>query len=228
MIKKSDLGNLEQLALELDLPEPVESAGLDPEEVQRVSMAAMQALEEGQARLSPTDSGWFSDYLNLKSMGYSWRVAAYIAWEASPKINRWPATITDLAKQVLGLRSPRVIYTWRKKNATIDEVISVMQTAPLYEHRRDVIEALITVAADPDYKAHKDRKLFFEMIGDYTPRKQVDVSDQRAKPNDLSQMSDEELRKRVEVLKSDDQGPGSQLEIASQARNDKDGGAPSA
>jgi len=105
---------------------------------------------------------------------------------------------------VLGLKSPRVIYTWRKKNPAIDEVVSVMQTAPLYEHRRDVIEALIAVATDPDYKAHKDRKLFFEMLGDYTPRQQVDVSDNRAALDDLSQLSDDELRKRAELLKEKD------------------------
>ncbi len=212
-IKRSDLENLEQLALGLDLPEPDELAGLDPEEVQRVSMAALQALET-QNEPEPGRDAWFKDYLRLKEMGWDWRVAAYIAWEASPKAERWPASITDLATKVLGLKSPRVIYTWRKRNPTIDEVVSVMQTAPLYEHRRDVIEALIKVAKDPDYKAHKDRKLFFEMLGDYTPRQQVDVSDHRYSPDDLSQLSDEELRKRAEALKAGDQ--------------DSDGGASSA
>jgi hypothetical protein len=216
-IKRSDLENLQQLALELDLPAPEEEAGLDPEQVRRVSMAAMQALETKIGSVSPEDDplndmSWFGDYLRLKDMGWEWRLAAYIAWEASPKKTRWPGSVTELATQVLGLMSPRVIYTWRKKNPTIDEVVSVMQTAPLFAHRRDVIEALIAVAADPDYKGHADRKLFCEMLGDYTPRQQVVVSDNRAGSDELTTMSDEELRKRAEVLREAD---GGEDEIAS-------------
>lgn len=238
VITKGDFQALEQLALALDLPEPEEEVGLSREDAQRVSLAAMQALDgltqrpasldDASARppspnLSPLKGGegWFADYLRLKEMGFSWRVAAYIAWEASPKGSRWPGSVTDLATEVLGLKSPRVIYTWRKKNPTIDEIISVMQTAPLYEHRRDVIEALIEVASDPDYKGHSDRKLFFEMIGDYVPRSQVDLGKKKISDDDLSELSDEELRRLTDRLKSSDD---SEQEIASQARNDKTAG----
>jgi len=216
-ITQSDYDALEQLALGLDLPEPEEEAGLSREEVQRMSLAAMQALEAAQnpgttPSLSPEgekrEAGWFADYLRLKEFGFSWRVAAYIAWESSPKANRWPKTVTDLATEVLGLKSPRVIYTWRKKNAAIDEIISVMQTAPLYAHRRDVIEALIAVASDPDYKGHADRKLFFEMIGDYVPRSQVDLGKKKLSDDDLSELSDEELRRLTERMKGESEKDG--------------------
>jgi len=230
-IRKHDPQELIQLALRLDLPDPEEHQGMTPEEVQRVSMAAMGALDalvetrkDGVAPPGPGSpdpwhfagaSGdaparhdatlWLDDYVRLREMGYDWRVAAYIAWEASPKGSRWPGSVTDLATEVLGLKSPRVIYTWRKKNPDIDNVVSMMQSAPLYAHRRDVIEALVAVAMDPDYKAHKDRRLFFEMIGDYTPRKDVSLNDKRAlKDDDLSALSDEELARRAAALKGSD------------------------
>jgi hypothetical protein len=120
------------------------------------------------------------------------------------------------------LKSPRVIYTWRKKNPAIDDVVSLMQSAPLFEHRRDVIEALITVAAEADYKGHSDRKLFFEMIGDYTPRQEVDLSQRKADGDDLSGLSDEELRRRAQALAQAD--PGSTADGRS-ARSEGDGPA---
>lgn len=197
-IIKKDPEKLEQLALSLDLPEPEGNEGLSQEEIQRASMAAKQAFEDGDHR-GNFDS-WFGDYVSLKETGWEWRVAAYIAWESSPKTERWPKTLNELATQVLGLASPRVIYIWRKKNPDIDTAISMMQSAPLYAHRRDVIEALVAVAKDPDYKAHKDRKLFFEMLGDYTPRQDVNVNDKRVPSDDLSELSDEELAKREAAL----------------------------
>ena len=216
-IIKNDPNELKQLALHLDLPEPEEHEGLSPEEVQRVSMAAMSTLdrliEARTAEISKLDADdpcrsgrdWFDDYLQLLDLQYDWRVAAYIAWESSPRNGRWPGSITELATEVLGLKSPRVIYTWRKKNPNIDNAISMMQSAPLYAHRRDVIDALVAVAKDPDYKAHKDRRLFFEMIGDYTPRQDVSVNDKRAiKDDDLSNLSDEELAKREAALLASD------------------------
>jgi len=117
-----------------------------------------------------------------------------------------------------------VIYTWRKKNPDIDNVVSMMQSAPLYAHRRDVIEALVAVAMDPDYKAHRDRRLFFEMLGDYTPRKDVSLNDKRAvKDDDLGALSDEELARRAAALKESDAPEPPETEIASSAlppRND--------
>lgn len=209
VIRKIDSKNLEQLALGLDLPAPEEDAGLSREEVQRVSMAARQQLDR-RPETGDGEPSWFADYLRLKELRFSWRVAAYIAWEASPRGSRCPETVAELATEVLGLKSPRVIYTWRKKNPAIDEIISVMQTEPLYEHRRDVIEALIAVASDPDYKGHSDRKLFFEMIGDYVPRSQVDLGKKKISDDDLSELSDEELRRLTERMSSshdDDTSP---------------------
>lgn len=143
----------------------------------------------GRKREKPV---WFDEYLRLVELGWSWRVAVYIAWAASPKVGRWPRTMQELATQVLGLRSPRAIHTWRKRHGgTIDQLIAMMQAKPLFDHLNDAIRALTNMAIKEDYKSHADRKLFFEMVGLYTPHSQVDLG--VAAENELEGMSEEEL-----------------------------------
>lgn len=113
---------------------------------------------------------WWADYLWLVRRGWDWRKAILIAWEASPYEGRVPATQEELATQILGLASDRVIATWRKKQPEMEEEIALLQAAPLLRHRRDIFEALATSAKNPDPKSHPDRKLAFEMMGDYKPR----------------------------------------------------------
>jgi hypothetical protein len=119
---------------------------------------------------------WWNDYLLLRDEGFSWRVAAYIAWSAAPAKTRWPATQKELADVVLGLKTDRVIRRWRRLNPSIDRRIELFQVEPLLRHRRDVIEALIDVASSRDTSAHSDRKLFLEMTGDYKPRSGISIS----------------------------------------------------
>lgn len=193
----------QQLQFDLELDEVEEDAqegAISYEEAQRRSLAARAIFENLRARRGVTELGeaqptWFSEYLKLIELGWPWRVACYIAWASSPKINRWPGTLKELAETVLGLTGPRVVYTWRQKHATIDQVIAMMQAAPLFEHRRDVIEALVEMARTPDYKNFNDRKLFLEMIGDYVPKSKLEVG--RSAAGDESELSDEELRSLV-------------------------------
>ncbi len=119
---------------------------------------------------------WWTEYLDLRAEGWDWRKAAYIAWASSPAVGRWPETQEELADRVLGLKSDRTIRKWREKQPEIDSRIAEMQVAPLLRHRRDVINALVTVARDPDPRAHQDRKLFLEMTGDYRPRQQTELT----------------------------------------------------
>lgn len=133
-----------------------------------------RAYHELLAALSEYD--WWQDYLELVTRGWDWRKAVYIAWEASPVQGRQPATQSDLATQVLGLASDRVIRTWRERHPDMQTEIVRMQAAPLLKHRRDIYNALVTVATAPDPKAHSDRKLALEMLGDYRPRAQADVA----------------------------------------------------
>jgi hypothetical protein len=144
---------------------------------------------------------WFDDYLRYIDLGWPWRVAAYIAWASSPKRDRLPHTIRDLAL-VLGLTSPRAIYSWRSKFKTIDSIVSLEQAAPLFEHRSDLIDALIRAASDPGYKGHNDRKLAFEMLGDYVPKSRLKLEDGRS-AKDETNLADDELRSWADGLDVD-------------------------
>jgi len=210
MIQKVDEGMLEQLALGLDVEEETYSPAsyrvrtlkgegerkggregegskswIDPEEQRVRSEVARKAFEDGSA-------DWRDEYMRLRDAGWPWRVAAYIAWAASPKKTRKPSTLAELANQVLGLESERVIHIWRKKNPAIEETVAVMQSAPLFERRGDIYKALIEVATMPDYKGHQDRKLALELMGDYTPRSEVEQRFSNL-VTDLSSLSSEEL-----------------------------------
>ncbi len=116
---------------------------------------------------------WWEEFLELRREGFSWRVAAFMAWAASPVKDRWPETQLKLATDVLGMKSDRAIRRWRASRPDIDERVQRLQVEPLMRHRRDVIVALVTSASDPDPKSHPDRKLFLEMTGDYQPKGQV-------------------------------------------------------
>jgi len=144
--------------------------------------------------------GWYDDFLTLRLEGWTWRKAAFIAWAACPTRKRYPETQAELAEGVLGLRSDRTIRKWRQKDPSIDERVEKLKAAPLLRHRADVIDALVTVAMDPDPKAHQDRRMFLEMTGDYRPRQAIEASGPGGGPVeirnddiDLSGLSDEEL-----------------------------------
>lgn len=166
---------------------------------QRVSRAARKIFE------AHADAPWMSDYWALRLEGWPWRHAAYIAWASAPTKGRWPETQARLAAEVLGLKSDRVIRTWRQKNPDIDKRVEILQAAPLMRYRRDVIEALVTVASRAEPSAHQDRKLFLEMTQDYRPRGAIElmgegggpVKTQDVVPN-LSAFSDDELDQLAE------------------------------
>lgn len=118
---------------------------------------------------------WWSDYLAIREAFphfKNWRIWVYIAWAGSPATSRDPRTLEELAERVLGCTS-RVVRKWRAADwgdrPGVDEAVAWVQAAPLMAHRRDVYEALVTVARMPDPKAHSDRRLFLELSGDYRP-----------------------------------------------------------
>lgn len=119
---------------------------------------------------------WWQDYCDLRERGWDWRKAVYIAWAAGPAATRRPRTQYELATKILGLTTDRVISQWAKTHPEIADEIARMQAAPLLQYRRDIYNALIAVAKDPDPKAHQDRKLALEMLGDYQPRSQANVA----------------------------------------------------
>jgi len=197
VVMKIDLRGLEQLDLGLDVEEvDVRGGGLSFEEVRARAMKARRALEDGDSWEQGEVPQWFEHYLQLRKKGRPWRVAVYVLWAASPKRGRWPATQLELATEVLGLTSDRQIYAWRKKYPEIDDMITMLQAAPLMEHRADIFEALVAVATDADYKAHSDRKLALEMLGDYVPRSKMDLG-VAVGSDAVDDLSDEELRRRA-------------------------------
>ncbi len=120
---------------------------------------------------------WAEDYQRMLSANIRPRLAAYIAWATMPKKYRFPETQEEFAREVLGLSSDRAISTWRKKFPEIDMMISELQAEKMLEYRPGAFRALGEVASDPSYRANPDRRLFFEMTRDYTPRAKVETSE---------------------------------------------------
>ena len=195
-MKKFDWHEIEQLAMDFNVEEiEVDSSAPSYAEVKARSENARKLLDSGEYwKESDDPPSWLEHYFKLREMKFSWRVACYIAWASSPKVNRWPDTQAELAEKVLGLSSPRQITEWRKKDPRIDDAIAMLQAAPLWEHRADIYEALVEVATDPDYKGHSDRKLALELLGDYVPRSRMDLG-KAADDDEAKSMTDEELRK---------------------------------
>jgi hypothetical protein len=154
------------------------------------TLAALRVKGEDGVQKAPR---WMELFKRLHEGGWPWRVAVYIAWAAQPKKYRWPETQETLATNCLGLTSDRAISTWRKKNPAIDNTVGMLQGAIIYEALPDAYDAMITVATDPDYKGHQDRKLMFEMAGVYTPRISAELRKRGLTVDDLAGLSDDEL-----------------------------------
>ena len=181
---KLTAGEIEQLSLIDDaLDDSVERA-ISQDESRVICEMARSKFEDG------VRPAWFDDYLGLREAGWSWRVAAYIAWAASPVTNRSPKTQADLATNVLGLRTDRTIRKWRENNPAIDEAVAVAQASPLLKHRREIYTAMVASAVNPEAKHHSDRKLAAVLLGDYAETKNLNMS---GVVKDLSELSEGEL-----------------------------------
>jgi len=215
-------GRLDKPVYQLQMPlEGIEDA-IPPNDEGMTSEAALAALSAlrvkepnyidgidgkpvlmGEREAAPR---WMDLYKRLVDGGWKWRVAVYIAWAAQPKKYRWPETQEELATKCLGLTSDRAIATWRKKNPSIDETISVLQGAIIFDALPDAMNAMVEVASEADYKGHQDRKLLFEMAGVYTPSSKITAEMAKklvnSSPDDLEDLSDEELR-RIEKTAHD-------------------------
>jgi hypothetical protein len=126
---------------------------------------------------------WWHEWRLLREEGWNWREAAVIAWEASPVKGRWPEKQQELALNVLGLKSDRVIRRWKGLRPQIEERIARLKVEPLLRYRADVIMALVEVASTADPRAHPDRRMFLEMTGDYRGESRVEI----AVPDDARQ-----------------------------------------
>jgi hypothetical protein len=166
-------------------PAPIQTPG---QSASRKAFAAFEAHHE--------TCGWWDDYAHLRNEGFTWRVAAYIAWASSPVQRRWPATLKELAG-VLGLKSDKVIYKWRNLYPEIEERVISFRAEALMLYRRDVINALIDVASTPIPEGHQDRKLYFEMVGDYRPRAGLAITGANDGPLELN-VHDDDINTAIE------------------------------
>lgn len=153
---------------------------------------------DGKGKACP----WLNDYLQLRLEGWDWRRAAYIAWKSSMLMDRWPATQQELATTVLGLRSDRTIRTWIEKNPEIEERVARLQVEPLFQFRRDAIEALKMSVLRLGKDGAPDRRTYFTMTGDLKAGKGGQENDRKGRASDspFAGMSEEELELTIRNL----------------------------
>lgn len=125
--------------------------------------------------------GWWADYLSIREeFPYfkNWRIWVYIAWATLPEEKRIPKTEKALASEVLHCTT-RSIRGWKAKKhglfPNIEEAIAFKQSAFLMQYRQPAMKAMGETAATPGREGHADRKLLFEMLGDYTPRSKQEL-----------------------------------------------------
>lgn len=168
-------------------------ADLNP--LDEAQLRSNEAREVFEARYG--SAPWMEDYWTLCGEGWAWRQAVYIVWASQPRDRRVPATQGELATQELGLTSDRVIRKWRAGNPAVDVRIRSLTISQLSKSRAQVIAALIEAASNPNPRAHADRKLALEMLGDYVPKQRLLVGD--VLPDDLSEIGENDLRALASV-----------------------------
>jgi len=135
---------------------------------------------------------WMEDYWRLLGEGWSWRQAVFMLWAAQPADRRLPPTQGELATDVLRLTSDRVIREWKANNPAMASEIAKLVKSVLVKHRPQIFQALVEAASNPNPRAHADRKLALEMLGDYSREQTLRLGQEL--PEDMSEASEEELR----------------------------------
>ena len=151
--------------------------------------------------IDPQRWEWGHEYDELRQAGYSWRVAAYIAWAASPVKGRNPKTLGKLCTEVLGLKGHHVVSKWKRNDPTIEETIFAMQAGPLMRYRRDAFEALAKSATNDDANRTGDRRLFFTMTHDLTESSKQEITLSNV---DVTTLTDAELEAIIASREGDD------------------------
>lgn len=164
---------------------------------------ALNPLDEAQLRAAEArqifeathaTEAWMDDYFALIGEGWSWRQALYMIWSSQPK-PRVPETQEALATRYLGLTSDRAIRDWRQSNPAMELRIRQLTISALGKARAEVVQALIESAATSSYRNSQDRKLYFEMTGDYV--QQLEVG--RSLPEDLASASAADLAAMAQI-----------------------------
>jgi len=175
---------------------------MDPLDEAQIKSAQARRVFEAQEDAAP----WMEDYWSLIGEGWSWRQAVFMLWAAQPKDQRNPATQGALATEVLGLSSDRVIREWRD-NPAFDARVAKLVARSLAHARAGIYAALIEAAQNPSPRAHADRRLALEMLGDYQPKQRLAVGPDL--PDDLSELDAGELRMLASLPGAEDGAGGS-------------------
>ena len=185
-----------QLTFDLDIEEveAVSIAGLSGDEIQARKDVAKAMIEKGDFfkkdnNGDPIFPFWFESYLRYKSGGYPFRVAILMAWLGTPASKRYPKTKKELA-DMMGLRSPRQFAVWIQKNPQILVEANMAWKNRILDALNDSVDAMLEVAATPDYKGKYDRSLHFKMAEVLIER--IEINDKHA---DLSKLSFDEKMK---------------------------------
>jgi len=152
----------------------------------QVQIAVNEAEQTQRPEVERID--WWQEYMALRAEGWDWRKAAYIAWASAPTDRRWPATQDELARKVLGLTSDRMISKWKQDEPGMQARIEELRVAPLTDHLRDVIEALVDVAKRHDPAAFSDRRMYLEILKVYQPKGQMALTGEDGGPVDVVQI----------------------------------------
>jgi hypothetical protein len=164
--------------ISLDDPSTAFPAGeTTPGQVQsRASYKVLERLNDGVHQTMMDGSikngfPWWEMYLELRAKGWTWRKAAFIAWSCVPSYLRHPKTRKELATQVLGMHSDRILRKWRVNDPAIDKEIETCMVQPLKDQLPDVLAAWAAVASSFDPRAHRDRITYLIHSKVYKPPK---------------------------------------------------------
>lgn len=203
-VKRVTQLELENFAVGVQSAEDADSTLLSVADVRARELIFVKVLQDrGKIEQGEEIPSWADVYQNLLNANVRPRIAAFVAWATMPKKYRWPETQEKLAIDVLGLTSDRAIATWRKKYPEIDMMISELQAEAMLEYRPGAFHALGTVASDPSYRANPDRRLFFEMTRDYTPRQKIEGEGKGVGHKLLGQLKKLSTAQLLETLGSD-------------------------
>jgi len=181
-------------------PLPGMEAALDPRTEAQLRSQRAREVFEAQHEAGP----WMDDYWDLLEEGYTWRQAVYMLWEAQPPDRRRPRYQNELATQVLGLTTDRVVSQWKAENPAMAARIARLTVSALAKARSRIIAALIESASDPNPRSHSDRKMALQMTGDYVDTQNVQVGPIQ----DLSRMSTEDLAAMAQLPETVADGNG--------------------
>lgn len=167
--------------------------------------AARRLFENGESWQKdpagkPVEPFNFELYENLRAIRIPFRAAVLVMWLATPAKYRYPKTKNELAN-MLGLSSPRQFSVWMAKNPVLQTFVKEAWRVRSVDRLSDSLEAMYTVAAEPDYKGKGDRELHFKLAGILSDK--IELNDKTGVP-DLTKMSFEDKLKMAQLTNVDE------------------------